>query len=81
MRSLWYDVMVTALAVGMVVCWRLGVRDGMRMRTGQAPEAVPVQKATPAGQPLPVAQEQDGDGGEKLREQLEEIDAYDGWKR
>ena len=47
----------------------------------QAPEAVPVQKATPAGQPLPVAQEQDGDGGEKLRERLEEIDAYDGWKR
>ena len=76
---MWYDVMVTALAVGMVVCGRMGVRDGMRRRTGQAPEAVPVQKATPAGQPLPVAQEQDG--GEKLRERLEEIDAYDGWKR
>ena len=74
MRSLWYDVMVTVLAVGMVVCWRLGVRDGMRMRTGKAPEAVPVQKATPAEQ-------QDGDGGEKLRERVEEIDAYDGWKR
>lgn len=78
---LWYDVMVTVLAVGMVVCWRLGVRDGMQMRNGQAPEAVPVPKMAPAeDRPLEVGQPEE-DEGEKLRAQLEEIDAYDGWKK
>lgn len=77
---MWYDVMVTVLAVGMVVCWRLGVRDGMQMRNGQVPEAVPVPKAPPADRPMEEVQ-RGADEGEKLQARLEEIDAYDGWKR
>ena len=87
MMWLWYDVMGTVLAVGlvlgtglalalcMVAYWRQGVRDGMRMQRGEAPE--PMRRpATPAA---PVEPEEGRE--EKLQAQLAEIDAYDGWKR
>lgn len=75
---MWYDVVVTVLAVGMVVCWRLGVRDGMRMRAGRAPK--------PAAIPLPEKKDvmsvlaQDAPVDEALQEQMKAIDKYDGWK-
>lgn len=61
-----------ALAVCMVTYWRQGVRDGMRMQRGEAPE--PLRKPAPPAAPVT------GDE-EKLQEQLAEIDAYDGWKK
>lgn len=87
MMWLWYDVMGTvlavglvlavgmALAVGMVAYWRQGVRDGMRMQRGEAPE--PMRR--PAPQAAPVEPEEGSE--EKLQAQLAEIDAYDGWKK
>ena len=87
MMWLWYDVMGAVLAVGLVlavgmalaVCmvayWRQGVRDGMRMQRGEAPE--PMRRLAP--QAAPVEPEEGSE--EKLQAQLAEIDAYDGWKK
>ena len=87
MMWLWYDVMGTVLAVGLVlavgmalaVCmvayWRQGVRDGMRMQRGEAPE--PLRRPNPTAAPV----EPEEGSEEKLQAQLAEIDAYDGWKK
>lgn len=75
---MWYDVVVTVLAVGMVVCWRLGVRDGMRLGDGKAPEQAAVPR--PEKKDAAPVLAQDAGQDEELQKQLRKIDEYDGWK-
>ena len=76
---MWYDVVVTVFAVGFVVCYRLGIRDTLRMMQGKQPEKIRMPKIPVARQeaapPEPEVPED-----EALQEQLKAIDQYDGWK-
>lgn len=76
---MWYDMVVTVLAVGMVVCWRLGVQDGMRIMHNRELEKIRLpEKLT--GVSAEKRPEQDAPVDEALQEQLKAIDKYDGWK-
>jgi len=76
---MWYDVVVTVLAVGMVVCWRLGVRDGMRIMHNRELEKIRLPEKL-VGKSAEKRQEQDAPVDEALQEQMKAIDKYDGWK-
>lgn len=76
---MWYDVIVTVLAVGMVVCYRLGMRDTLRMMHGREPEAIRLPEKR-AERRVGATPEQEAPVDEALQEQLKAIDQYDGWK-
>ena len=76
---MWYDVIVTVFAVGFVVCYRLGIRDTLRMMQGKQPEKVRMPKI-PAVRHEAVPQETEVPEDEALEEKLKAIDQYDGWK-
>ena len=65
-------LLATAWGAGLALCYRLGLRDGLRAGRGEAPRLLP-QRAAKAG-PVPLEQQ-------RYDAILANIDAYDGTAR
>lgn len=76
---MWYDVVITVFAIGFVVCYRLGIRDTLRMMHDRELEAIRLPVKRPE-RTVGAPPEQDAPVDEALQEQLKAIDQYDGWK-